>query len=266
MKGFMGLTKRNLLIFFKDWQSILFSVLTSIIVLVLYLLFLKGTFIDSINSSAEALGDLKALLKEEDLEMYVNMTLLVGVLGSALITVPYNCLCTVVKDRENKIDLDVLATPVKRWQIILSYFLSAVISACIMTAAILTVGLIILGAGGNMSLDAADICKAYLVTILGAVSATAFFMVLVLWFKSSQASGAFFGMLSAGAGFVIGAYIPISQFSDPVQTVCNIFPASQVTILLRNTLLGTTLDSMNASLGGQDGGAFVECIKRRLSR
>ena len=157
--------------------------------------------------------------------------------------------------------MDVLATPVKRWQIILSYFLSAVISVCLMTAAILTVGLIILSFGGNMHLETADVCRAYFVTALGDVSATAFFMVVVLMFKSSQASGAFFGMLSAAAGFVIGAYIPISQFSDSVQTVCNIFPASQVTILLRNTLLEGTLDSMDVSLGGMDGGAFVQNIR-----
>ena len=47
MRGILGLIKRNLLLFFKDWQSILFSLLTSIIVLVLYLLFLKGTFVSA---------------------------------------------------------------------------------------------------------------------------------------------------------------------------------------------------------------------------
>ena len=41
MKGFIGFTKRNLLVYFKDKQAILFSLLTSIIVFVLYLLFLK---------------------------------------------------------------------------------------------------------------------------------------------------------------------------------------------------------------------------------
>jgi len=42
MRKFVGLTKRNLLIYFKDIQSIFFSMLTPIIVLVLYVLFLKG--------------------------------------------------------------------------------------------------------------------------------------------------------------------------------------------------------------------------------
>lgn len=48
MNKFIGLTKRNLLIFFKDKQSVIFSLMTSIIVFVLYLLFLRGTFVDAI--------------------------------------------------------------------------------------------------------------------------------------------------------------------------------------------------------------------------
>ena len=57
MKGFIGFTKRNLLIYFKDKQAILFSLLTSIIVFVLYLLFLKGSFVDAIESAMQGLED-----------------------------------------------------------------------------------------------------------------------------------------------------------------------------------------------------------------
>ena len=144
MKQFLGLTKRDMLIFFKDKQSIVFSLLTSIIVLVLYLLFLKNTFIDSINSTLQQVPELNGLVPSDTIEMYVNLTLLVGIVGSAMITVPYNCLSTVVNDRERKVDYDILATPIKRWQIILSYFVSAAASAIILTSIILTVGLMIL--------------------------------------------------------------------------------------------------------------------------
>ncbi len=265
MKKFMGLTKRNLLIFFKDKQSIVFSLLTSIIVFVLYLFFLKGTFVDAIKSALNQVAGLSNLVEVEDIEMYSNLTLLVGILGSAMITVPFNCLTTVVKDRESRIDYDILATPIRRWQIVLSYFVAATLSAIILTGMILTVGLLILGSQGDMHMGLEDIVKAYGVVAIGSISATALFMIVVLFFKSSSASGAFFGMLSAAAGFVIGAYIPISQFSTGVQTFCNMFPASQITIILRNVLLNGTLDSINDSIGGVDNGMFVETIKELFS-
>lgn len=64
---------------------------------------------------------------------------------------------------------------------------------------------------------------------------------------------------------MIGAYVPISQFSTGVQTFCNIFPASQITIVLRNVLLNGTLDAINTSIGGVDSGMFVETIRELFS-
>lgn len=265
MNKFIGLTKRNLLIFFKDKQSVIFSLMTSIIVFVLYLLFLRGTFVDAIQSAMKEAPGLADLVQDKDVEMYANLTLLVGILGSALITVPFNCLTAVVRDKENRVDYDILSTPIRRWQVILSYFTAAVISAVIMTGIILTLGLLLLGTQGDLYMGVKEIAQAYGIVALGSFSATALFMIVVLFFKSSSACGAFFSMVSAAAGFVIGAYIPISQFSDGVQTVCNIFPASQVTILLRNALLNALLRHMDAAIGGLDNGMFVESIKETFS-
>lgn len=265
MRGFLGLTKRNLLLFFKDKQSIIFSLLTSMIVLALYLLFLKDTFINAMDSAINQFPGLSSLIDKNDKDMFANLILLTGILGSAMITVPYNCLITLVKDRENKVDYDILATPLKRGQIILSYFVSAAFSSVILTGIILAVGLTIICMHGDIYLGTIDILKAFGVVALGSISATSIFMIVVLFLKSVSASGAFFGMLSAASGFIIGAYIPISQFSEAVQTVCNIFPASQITIVLRNVLINGLLEHMNTSLNGVEQGMFVTSIKELFS-
>ena len=265
MRGFLGLTKRNLLLFFKDKQSILFSLLTSMIVLALYLLFLKDTFVNAMDSAINQFPGLSSLIDKNDKEMFANLILLTGILGSAMITVPYNCLITLVKDRENKVDYDILATPLKRGQIILSYFVSAALSSVILTGIILAVGLATICMHGDIYLGTIDILKAFGVVALGSISATSIFMIVVLFLKSVSASGAFFGLLSAVSGFIIGAYIPISQFSEAIQTICNIFPASQITIVLRNVLINGLLEHMNTTLDGVDQGMFVTSIKELFS-
>lgn len=265
MRGFLGLTKRNLLLFFKDKQSILFSLLTSMIVLALYLLFLKDTFVNAMDSAINQFPGLSSLIDKNDKDMFANLILLTGILGSAMITVPYNCLITLVKDRENKVDYDILATPLKRGQIILSYFVSAAFSSVILTGIILAVGLTIICMHGDIYLGTIDILKAFGVVALGSISATSIFMIVVLFLKSVSASGAFFGLLSAVSGFIIGAYIPISQFSEAIQTICNIFPASQITIVLRNVLINGLLEHMNTTLDGVDQGMFVTSIKELFS-
>ena len=261
MRGILGFIKRNLLLFFKDWQSILFSLLTSIIVLVLYLLFLKGTFVSAIQSAMEQYPGLASMVPQKDIDMFANLFLLSGILGSAMISVPFSCITVLVKDRANKVDYDILATPMKRGQIIFAYFVSAVLTSILLNSIILAVGLIGISMQGNMYLNISQVVKAFSVVALGSISASAIFMIIVLFFKTVSACEAFFGILSAASGFVIGAYIPISQFSDGVQTVCNLFPASQITIMLRNILLNGLLEHINISLQGVDQGMFVLSLK-----
>ena len=261
MRGISGLIKRNLLLFFKDWQSILFSLLTSIIVLVLYLLFLKGTFVSAIQSAMEQYPGLASMVPQKDIDMFANLFLLSGILGSAMISVPFSCITVLVKDRANKVDYDILSTPLKRGQIIFAYFVSAVLTSILLNSIILAVGLIGIRMQGNMYLNISQVIKAFSIVALGSISASAIFMIVVLFFKTVSACEAFFGILSAASGFVIGAYIPISQFSNEVQTVCNLFPASQITIMLRNILLNGLLEHVNTSLAGMDQGMFVLSLK-----
>ena len=265
MRGILGFIKRNVLLFFKDWQSILFSLLTSIIVLVLYLLFLKGTFVSAIQRAMEQYPGLASMVPQKDIDMFANLFLLSGILGSAMISVPFSCITVLVKDRANKVDYDILSTPLKRGQIIFAYFVSAVLTSTLLTDIILAVGLIGIRMQGNMYLNASQVVKAFSIVALGSISASAIFMIIVLFFKTVSACEAFFGILSAASGFVIGAYIPISQFSNEVQTVCNLFPASQITIMLRNILLNGLLEHINTSLAGADQGMFVLSLKEYFS-
>lgn len=265
MRGILGLIKRNLLLFFKDWQSILFSLLTSIIVLVLYLLFLKGTFVSAMQSAMEQYPGPASVVTEKNMDMFANLLLLTGILGSTMISVPFSCITTLVRDRASKVDYDILATPLKRGQIIFAYFVSAVLSSTLLTGFILAIGLVGISLQGDTYLNGIQLVKAFAVVALGSISASAIFMIVVLFFKSVSACEAFFGILSAASGFVIGAYIPISQFSNEVQTVCNLFPASQITIMLRNILLNGLLEHINTSLAGTDQGMFVLSLKEYFS-
>ena len=79
MRGFLGLTKRNLLLFFKDKQSILFSLLTSMIVLALYLLFLKDTFVNAMDSAMNQFPSLSSLIDKNYKDMLANLILLTGI-------------------------------------------------------------------------------------------------------------------------------------------------------------------------------------------
>ena len=257
LRGFIGLTKRNMLVFFTDKGTLFFSMLTPMIILLLYILFLKNSLLSSLKDAATGLENLVAA---KDMAQFVNGLLLTGIISSALITIPYNALEIIVRDREDRVDLDMLSTPVKRFEIILSYFCAAVISAFMQTMVVLAVGIGILSMSGDMYLTALDIVKLVGAVFLGTVSSTAVFMVVMMFFKSMGTCGAFMGILSAVSGFVIGAYMPLSQFNKGIQNVCNLVPATGITVLIRNYLTGGILRHMDECIGGLDNGAFMKAM------
>ena len=257
LRGFLGLTKRNMLVFFTDKGTLFFSMLTPMIILLLYILFLKNSLLSSLKDTATGLENLVAA---KDMAQFVNGLLLTGISSSALITIPYNVLEIIVRDREDRVDLDMLSTPVKRFEIILSYFCAAVISAFMQAMIVLAVGIGILNMSGDMYLSAADIVKLVGAVFLGTVSSTSVFMVVMMFFKSMGTCGAFMGILSAVSGFVIGAYMPLSQFNKGIQNVCNLVPATGITVLIRNYLTGGILRHMDECIGGLDNGAFMKAM------
>ncbi len=257
LRGFLGLTKRNMLVFFTDKGTLFFSMLTPMIILLLYILFLKNSLLSSLQDAATGLENLVAA---KDMAQFVNGLLLTGIISSALITIPYNALEIIVRDREDRVDLDMLSTPVKRFEIILSYFCAAVISAFMQAMVVLAVGIGILSMSGDMYLTALDIVKLVGAVFLGTVSSTSVFMVVMMFFKSMGTCGAFMGILSAVSGFVIGAYMPLSQFNKGIQNVCNLVPATGITVLIRNYLTGGILRHMDECIGGLDNGAFMKAM------
>lgn len=258
MRAYKGFTVRNILVFFRSRQSVFFSLLSPLIVFGLYVTFLRDTYVDSIEQS---LGALKTLVPAGEIRCLCSGLLLTGVIGSSIITVPFGTLQIIVEDRERGRDRDVLATPVRRWQVIFGYFTASALCALCITFVLLSGGLLVLSRSGSLYWTGRDLASLYGLTALGTISSTAISMALMLAFRSTSACGAFQGILSAAAGFVIGAYIPVAQFSSPVQTFCNLWPASGICCLLRRSAMSGLLAHMDRSIGGVDQGAFAASIR-----
>ena len=258
LNSYKGLTKRNAKVFLKDRMAIFLSMLTQIIVLGLFLLFIKSSYVDAVNSS---LGALKDSVGKEDIEALVNSWMIAGVCGTAVITAPLNALCVMVRDKQEKIDFDYNASSVKGSVIVMAYFSGAVLCSLITSTILLTAGLIFLAATGTFIWTAADILMLYGLVVLGSLSATIILMTVISFFKKDSTFSSFSVMVSAGIGFVVGAYIPVSQFGETTQTIVNLVPGSQITGMMRNVLVSPAIDNIDKALGGLDNGMFSESAK-----
>lgn len=262
LNSYKGMTARNIKVYMKDRTAIILSMLTQVIVLGLYLLFLKNNYVDAIKAM---LTDVEHLVTDKDIEALVNSWLIAGVIGTSVVTVALNSLTIMVSDKQEKIDFDYNATPAKPYVIVLSYFSGAVASTFIISSILLTAGLIMLAIGDIFMYTAIDILKIYGIVLLGSVLGTIILMLFASFFKKSSTLGSFGILISAAIGFVIGAYIPVSQFGEGVQTAVNLVPWSQVAGMMRNVLMTPAIDNINNALGGIDNGMFVEEVENTFA-
>ena len=262
LRAFRGMTIRNMKVYGKDKISLLLSMLTQLIVLGLFVLFLKDSYVDVIN---EELGNLKNMLSKDDIEAIVNSWLVAGVVGTSVVTAALNALSVMVHDKMDRIDYDYTAAAVKSRTVVLSYFTGAMLSAVVTSSILLTAGLGYLAVSGSFLLSALDIIMLYGIVVLGSISSTLVLMLFISFFKKDSSLSAFGILISVAIGFAVGAYMPVGQFSESVQTVVNLVPGSQITALLRNVLMQPAIENADKVLGGADNHAFAESLNDLFS-
>jgi len=261
-QAFLGLTKRNILVYFTDRATLFFSLLAPLIVLFLYMAFLRSMYVSSVK---ESLSAYTAVFSENDVSSFVNAWLIAGLLGSSLITVSLNSLSVMVDDKYNHVDSDFNSSPISGPIVVLAYFTAAFLNTALVGALLLSVGLGVISILSPLFLGVFDIVMLYALVLLGSASSTFLLMIVASFFKKSSALGAFSGIVSAAVGFMIGAYLPMSSMAEPVQIVCNAFPGSQIAALFRNYLMSGSLEHMESELNGLDNGQFIVGMKSVFS-
>lgn len=236
--------------------------MTQIIILGLYLLFLNQNYVDSLNSMFDSFH---TTVDDKLIDSLVNSWLVSGVIGTAVITVAMNALTVMISDKQNKIDYDYSASSVKGSTIVMSYFSGAVINTIVISAVLLTAGIVFWCVSGSQLPQFTELLQLYGLVILGSVSAVIILMFFVSFFKKNSSYAAFNTLVSVAIGFVIGAYIPVTQFSDSVQTLVNLVPGSHVAGMIRNILVNPCINDISAALNGADNGLFAEQAEKSFA-
>ncbi|NCA95060.1 MAG: hypothetical protein EOM79_03115, partial [Epsilonproteobacteria bacterium] len=113
------LTKRNILIFFQNKTTLVFSMMAPVLILVIYILFM-GDF--QINTIRGFIPDGQSV-SDADIATVANAWMISGILGISSLTISLNSMFVAISDRERRIVDDFTASPVKLVNLTLSYFI-----------------------------------------------------------------------------------------------------------------------------------------------
>lgn len=242
-RAFSALIRRNCKLYFKDPMTFLVSLITPMILLLLFITFLGRNYEQTLLNLLGGLTIEQALI-----DGFTGGWLVSSVLAASCFTVSF-CSGVMIIDKVNKADLDFLITPLPRWLLTLSYVLSNLISTLIVSFALLGIGLIYLSAVG-FYLSFLDVLLIAVDIVL--TSAFACLLANLIWsFTRSQGvNSAICALISALYGFICGAYMPLSSMGETVRNFTSLLPGTYSTVLFRNHFLNGALEAMGETLPG----------------
>ncbi len=232
MTGLYPLIKRNTKLFFKDRGMFFSSLITPMILLVLYVTFLARVYRDSFTSALPA----GMAIPDSLIDATVGGQLVSSLLAVACVTVAFCSNLLMINDKVSGAIRDLTVTPLKRSTLALSYFLSSALSTLIITFAALAVCLLYLAVVG-FYMSFADVLLVALDVFLLTLFGTALSSCVNFPLSTNGQASAVGTIVSAGYGFLCGAYMPISNFSGGLQKVLSFLPGTYGTSLLRNHAL-----------------------------
>ena len=144
MMGLGNLTRRNVRLFFKDKGMFFTSLITPMILLVLYATFLAKVYRDSFSAALPAGFPLDGAV----IDATVGGQLISSLLAVSCVTVAFCSNLLMVQDKVSGARRDITVSPVKRSTLAVSYFLASAATTLIVTVAAFAVCLVYLAIVG----------------------------------------------------------------------------------------------------------------------
>lgn len=240
MTGLGNLIKRNCKLFFKDKGMFFTSLITPMILLVLYATFLAKVYRDAFVSGIPEF----ITIPEKIINGAVGGELLSSLLAVSGVTVAFCSNMLMVQDKVSGARHDLTVTPVKKSTLALSYYISTAISTLVICFAAIGVGMIYMFKVGNY-ISVKDLLLVFLDVFLLVLFGTSLSSIINIFLTSQGQISAVGTVVSSAYGFICGAYMPISQFGVGLQRVISFLPGTYATSLIRNHTMRGALAAMS---------------------
>lgn len=239
MSTFNALLKRNIKLFFKDKGMFFTALITPLILLVLYATFLGNVYRDSFTMNLPA----NFKISDSLIDGLVGGQLISSILAVSCVTVAFCSNFLMVQDKASGTIKDLKIAPVKSSTLSLSYYMATIVSTlliCFIAAGICFVYIAFVG----FYMSVADILLLLLDIVLLVLFGTALSSIINFFLSSQGQISAVGTIVSAGYGFICGAYMPLSSFNEGLRNVLSFLPGTYGTSLVRNHCMSGALSEL----------------------
>lgn len=236
MKTVSVLIKRNIKLFFKDKGMFFTSLITPVILLVLYATFLGNVYRDSLVSAVGA----SFTLPESVLNGLVGGELISSILAVSCVTVAFCSNFLMVQDKVTGALKDFRVSPIKPSALSFAYYFANLITTLLICFAAAVICLLYVASVG-WYLSVTDVLLVFADVVLLVLFGNALSSVINFFLHSQGQISAVGTIVSSGYGFICGAYMPLSSFGEGLRNVLSFLPGTYGTSLLRNHAMSGAL-------------------------
>ena len=231
------LVRRNLTVFFRDPTAVFFSLLSSLILFVLFIAFLGNLQTQALHSRLPGASDAAV-------DAFVHSWVLASVVMIATMTTSLSALVVFVNDRVTDAFRDFLVTPATRFQMISGYLLSSFVVSVVLSTAVLAFSQLFLAV-----VDQAALQPTRLLAVFGSVVGfcllfASVWSFVVTFVRSNAVFMSLGTIVGTAGGFLAGAYITVGALPAGVVTFMNLLPLNPGATLVRQSFTGSTLDEL----------------------
>lgn len=245
---FLSLTKRHILVFFKNWSTVLFTMMVPLIILVIYVLFLRQMEINAINPVIEEVVADPGQELMRKIYALADSWMIAGVLAVSCITVSLNTNSIMVRDKERGISKDFLSSPISSRMVMYSYFTFNTLITFAVNFIVLCICMIYLVCYGALLISALDFFALIGILLLSTMNASFLTFFVCSFINKESSLAAILAIFSAAVGFLIGAYFPVSILPKGIEYLTSFFPGTYSASLFRNYLMSGPMEMLEREL------------------
>ncbi len=243
MKTARALIRRNVKLFFNDKGAFFTSLITPLILIMLFITFLGEVYRDAfISAIPEGMTVAKSLENA-----FVNGWLFSSLLGVSTVTVSFCSNLLMVQDKVNGSRGDLDVSPVSPTVLSLSYYAASAISTLTICFVALAVCFTIMAFTG-WYLSAYDAIMTVVDTVLLVLFGTSLSSIISHFLSTQGQMSAVGTIISSTYGFICGAYMPISEFAPAIRTFISLLPGTYGTSLLHLHLMQGVYNELDGKI------------------
>lgn len=218
------LVKRNLKLFFSNRTSVFFSMLSSLISFILYLIFLKSQMLQMWTQIPSA-------------TRLLDPWLIGGTISATAVSAVAIALGQMVKDKENHTIADIYLTDTSSFSIQVSYLISAMVIGTLMQTFVYIVMTLVFKIFDQVNLNWQYLPLVILISLLSSLIWTAFDMIFFNLIKNVSSLSGINSIIGTLAGFFALVYMPLGVLPRLGRDIIQFTPTPYVSSLYRGMLM-----------------------------